>query len=442
MAAPFHAMGMMDPRLTSTGFGAYREVKTGWQAGFTLDTLRGNSFTGGTYPVYFPGNNVTEPLTTFGGGEFPDPLQACPGYAAPTGLPIFIEVGGNVATTASNDSFTGNGVPLAHCVIASNTNANLSSYLTSRGGVIVMPQAPLVAGVKYVVSLTVNGTAYTWSFTVGPFVVAPPGWNSIGGVLASSPGISSWAAARADAFVKSADASLYQNTWNGTAWTGWVPLGGILTSTPAAVSWGANRIDVFVRGGDARLYHKAWDGAQWSAWQDLGGILTSGPAVASWASGRLDVFVRGTDGAVWHKWSSGGTAWSGWDSLGGIITADPGVVSTTANRIDIFGRGTDNALWQTGWDGTKWTAWQSLGGTLTSGPAAASCASGHLDIFALGVDYALYHRGFTGTWGAWQRMGGQWPGGAGAVCSPATTTITVAERALDQTLWDTTLTGS
>jgi hypothetical protein len=100
MAAPFHAMGMMDPRLTQTGFGSYREVKSGWDAGFTLDTIRGNSFQGGSYPVYFPGNGSTEPLTTYFGGEYPDPLQACKPYTAPTGLPIFIEIGSNVNTTA------------------------------------------------------------------------------------------------------------------------------------------------------------------------------------------------------------------------------------------------------------------------------------------------------------------------------------------------------
>src|SRR6266566_7982422 len=78
MAAPFHAMAMMDPRLTQTGFGSYREVKSGWQEGGTLDTIRGNSFTGGQYPVYFPGRNTNEPLATYTGGEFPNPLQACP----------------------------------------------------------------------------------------------------------------------------------------------------------------------------------------------------------------------------------------------------------------------------------------------------------------------------------------------------------------------------
>ena len=135
------------------------------QAGFTLDTLRGNSFTGGSYPVFWPGNGVTEPLTQYSGSEFPDPLQACPGYSVPTGLPIFIQVGGNVATSVGVHTFTGNGTALAHCAIDS-TNPAVGSNLTGRGGVIVIPQQPLQPGVAYVVALTVNGVPYTWSFHV------------------------------------------------------------------------------------------------------------------------------------------------------------------------------------------------------------------------------------------------------------------------------------
>ena len=169
MQAPFHAMGLMDPRLTQSGFGSYREVKSGWDMGAAVDVIRGNSFTGGNYPVYFPGNGTTEPLTSYGGGEFPDPLQACPGYSVPTGLPVFIQVGGNVNTTVGSvHSFTGNGVQLNHCVIDSS-NSSVGSYLYTRGGVILVPQAPLQSGVKYVVALTVNSVPYTWSFTVGPF---------------------------------------------------------------------------------------------------------------------------------------------------------------------------------------------------------------------------------------------------------------------------------
>ena len=169
MGAPFHAMGMMDPRLTTTGFGSYRDSTTSpWQEGGALDVLRGNPFTGGQYPVYFPGNGTTEPLTQYSGSEFPDPLQACSGYANPTGLPVFVQVGGNVATSVSAHSFAGNGTQLAHCVIDSNS-PSVGSDLTGRGGVIVIPRQPLQAGVKYAVALTVNGVAYSWSFTVGPF---------------------------------------------------------------------------------------------------------------------------------------------------------------------------------------------------------------------------------------------------------------------------------
>jgi len=181
MAAPFHAMGMMDPRLTSTGYGSYREVKTGWQTGMTLDVLRGNSWTGGNFPVYFPGNGSVVPLTTFHGGESPDPLQACPGYVAPTGLPVFIEIGGNITTTVSAHSFTGDGVALAHCVIDA-TNPTFTNNLTSRGGVILIPQAPLVQGVKYVVNLTVNGVGYSWWFgvsTTGSFTPGAPAITSV-----------------------------------------------------------------------------------------------------------------------------------------------------------------------------------------------------------------------------------------------------------------------
>jgi Fibronectin type III domain/Abnormal spindle-like microcephaly-assoc'd, ASPM-SPD-2-Hydin/Cysteine-rich secretory protein family len=178
MAAPFHAMGMMDPRLTSTGFGAYREVKSGWDAGFTLDVLRGNSFTPGAYavPVFYPGNGATVPLTSYGGNEYPDPLQACSGYTAPTGLPAFIQIGGNVSTTVSAHSFTGDGAALAHCVIDS-TNATLGASLKTRGGVIVIPRQPLLPGVQYAVNLTVNGTSYSWSFgvtTSGSFAPGAP----------------------------------------------------------------------------------------------------------------------------------------------------------------------------------------------------------------------------------------------------------------------------
>ena len=228
------------------------------------------------------------------------------------------------------------------------------------------------------------------------------GWESLGGVLTSGPGVSSWASGRLDVFVRGTDNALWHKWFSG-GWSGWESLGGVLTSDPAAVSWGPNRIDVFVRGTDNALWHKWWNGSAWSGWESLGGVLTSGPAVCSWSSGRLDVFVRGTDNALWHKWYSGG--WSGWESLGGVLTSDPAAVSWGPNRIDVFVRGTDNALWHKWWSG-GWSGWDSLGGVLTSGPGVSSWSSGRLDVFVRGTDNALWHKWFSGGWSGWESLGG------------------------------------
>src|ERR1700687_1457413 len=189
MQAPFHAMGMIDPRLTQTGFGSYRDSTVYWQMGASLDVLQGNPLTGGAYPVYFPGKRRTQPVTTYGGGESPDPLQGpCAGYTLPTGLPVFIQVGGNVATTAGPvHTIVGNNAPgtlLENCVLDSSS-PNVGTHPTFRGGVVLIPRVALLNGVTYTVALTVNSLPYTWSFTVGP--LAPP--PSVTGVSPNSGSI-------------------------------------------------------------------------------------------------------------------------------------------------------------------------------------------------------------------------------------------------------------
>jgi len=213
------------------------------------------------------------------------------------------------------------------------------------------------------------------------------GWESLGGIVTSSPTVCSWSSGRLDVFARGTDSALWHRWYDG-GWSGWESLGGILTSAPAAVSWSSGRIDVFARGGDSALWHKWYDGG-WSGWESLGGFITSEPTVCSWAAGRLDVFARGGDCALWHKWFQGG--WSGWENLGGLLSSGPGSVSWSSGRIDVFATGTDSAMWHKWFQG-GWSGWESLGGFLTSAPGAVSWGPNRIDCFVTGGDSAVWHK--------------------------------------------------
>ena len=246
-----------------------------------------------------------------------------------------------------------------------------------------------------------------------PNVVAPPlyadfagGWESLGGVITSTPNAVSWGPNRLDIFARGTDSALWHRWWNGSSWGGWESLGGAIQSEPRAVAWGPNRLDIFAVGNDHALWHRWWDGSAWRGWESLGGVLTSEPSVVSWGPNRLDVFARGTNHALWHRaWD--GSSWTAWQSLGGIITSAPDAVSWGPNRLDVFARGGDSALWHRWWNGSSWGGWESLGGAITSEPRSVAWGPNRLDIFAIGTNHSLWHRWWNGSsWGGWENLGG------------------------------------
>ena len=290
-------------------------------------------------------------------------------------------------------------------------------------------------------SRSLGGDGRIWCFfRTGYSYVAPPvdesppgphwrGWESLGGVLASSPDVCSWAPGRLDVFVRGTADDL-QHRWYDGGWSGWETLGGALTSDPAAVSWGPGRIDVFARGVDGTLAHRWYDG-NWSAWESLGGAIVGGPDVASWGAGRLDVFARGTDGTMVHKWYDRG--WSDWESLGPAIASDPTAVSWGSGRIDVFAPGTDGTIGHRWYDG-GWSGWESLGASLAAGVDAASWAPDRLDLFARGHDDALWHRWYDGNWSGWESLGGRLTSAPSAV-SWGHDRVDVFGRFADNALW-------
>ncbi len=182
MALPFHRMPILNPRLTSAGFGLYCESQA-CAAGLNL--LKGSqgkmpAGAASSLPIEFPPDGGTVALRSFE-NEWPNPLTSCPGYGAPSGLAITLQLGDWMDTHLSQYSVArvnagGSRSAVEACGIDSTSYSNPDAYsqelgrnvLKSYGTVVLIPRAPLDKGAKYAVSMTANGKQYDWTFAISP----------------------------------------------------------------------------------------------------------------------------------------------------------------------------------------------------------------------------------------------------------------------------------
>ena len=172
MSAPFHAVGVLDPTLTTVGYGSYRSLNTPFGGAAALDVISGRTGSPAPQPVLYPGDGATVHLTTLT-QETPDELTACPGYSYPAGLPILVQLPAGESVTAS--TITLGGVPQQHCQFdgTSYTNPDPTaqalgrSVLGARNATVLIPSQVLVSGNTYTVSVTTTlPRTITWSFSV------------------------------------------------------------------------------------------------------------------------------------------------------------------------------------------------------------------------------------------------------------------------------------
>lgn len=180
MQGPFHAAGMIDPRITQVGFGSYREAGGAYQmaAGINiLGDLADHYFSPAAYPVIWPADGKNVPVGVYDGSEYPDPLTSCPGYSVPSGLPVLMLMGnGSTIPNVTAIAFAKDGQAVPACVFDETSYTNPDSgaqslarqVLHMRNAVVLIPRDPLTSGHTYTASITANGQIHTWSFSVSP----------------------------------------------------------------------------------------------------------------------------------------------------------------------------------------------------------------------------------------------------------------------------------
>ena len=134
----------------------------------------------------------------------------------------------------------------------------------------------------------------------------------------------------------------------------WDELGGRVASTPAVTTWAANEMQVFTIGPDGELSSIYWDGRAWHPWHGHGGSFVGSPAVCSWGADRIDVFARAADGTLMHQWYEP-AGWSEWESL--ASRSQVTWLPRRGVRIGSIcsGRSAMGALLHAWWDGSTWS---------------------------------------------------------------------------------------
>ncbi|HZC45076.1 MAG TPA: CAP domain-containing protein [Candidatus Acidoferrum sp.] len=168
---PFHRLAMLDPFLSEAGFGQVSSDGC-WVAALRLPPPP-EEVKPYVRAVEFPPDGAAVALDWLG-LEAPDPLDSCPGYDRPVGLPITLQIGMRVETRLTAHSLMADGKLIEHCVFdaPSYLNADPKSQeygrwnLRNAGAIVIVPRAPLRPDVRYSVSIIAHDRTYAWSFTV------------------------------------------------------------------------------------------------------------------------------------------------------------------------------------------------------------------------------------------------------------------------------------
>lgn len=181
ISAPFHQVPLLDPKLTTVGFGNYNKEVGTFNMASALDVLssEGNPNHGVNYPIMYPAQGSETWIVRHSMYEWPDPLTSCPGFTRPTGPPIVLQLGnGSKVPNVESYQISAGAVVLDSCLIHESNYVNPDPFaqetgrviLGERDAIVIMPRQPLERDKEHIVQITADGFTYVWSFkTRQPF---------------------------------------------------------------------------------------------------------------------------------------------------------------------------------------------------------------------------------------------------------------------------------
>ena len=171
VTAPFHAVGILDPRLQVTGYGSFRDAGTPIKAAAALNVIGGMSGSPSPNVVTFPADGATVRLNSVS-REYPNPLKGCPGFDFPAGLPLLIQLP-TESETVVGASFGRGFQPIELCRYDGHTFTNPDPVaqsvgrdaLLARNATVLIPRPVLQPG-TYIAYVTTTLRTFSWTFTI------------------------------------------------------------------------------------------------------------------------------------------------------------------------------------------------------------------------------------------------------------------------------------
>jgi len=166
LIAPFHRLPILSPWAKVGGYGDSGR----WPKRAGVLVLRGATPVGIIKPVFFPPDGATMLTGAMINSEFPNPLEACPGYAFPVGLPITVQVGTSVRVRLESYSLEDETThrKVETCGFDAETYPDVygQKVLSSYGAIVLIPRKPLASDHEYRVSVNNHRSTYNWTFRI------------------------------------------------------------------------------------------------------------------------------------------------------------------------------------------------------------------------------------------------------------------------------------